>query len=676
MATLHTMVVKLIADTGAFVSGMGGAGSTAQGAAGKIDAATLASQRQDLTLQKTAVQLQQQTERLARMTTAAGANSTAVEAQRIKVESLKLAMQELTVKEGAAATSADKATTAITKSGTAASQAEPKFGGLAGTLGRVGGGLAHIATVAGGLAVAGIGAGIAAIAGSTVASANWGDSLDAIGDVLGTTASESAALSVAIRGVGGNTEAITTQLGFMARGLKDTKGEAGPTGKAIAALGVAVTDANGNMKPTMQLLADVSTAIDAMPDGLEKTSIMMDVFGKSGKDMSDTIHALAGSGLDDAAAKAKAFGLDLGESGVANSIAFKRGMADIGMAVQGLAIGLGTQLMPTLLPLIQQFGQWAVGVMPQVGAAISAVVGHIAEFVNGVTTGQGTFGAFGQTIQAVVAWVTANWPTISATIGAVISSVVTFVQTQAIPAFQQIGAAIGVVVAFVQANWPLIAQTIETALTRIKVLWDAVWPVLLPILEATWTSIKGVVEAAIALVVGAVKVAMQLFNGDWEGAWQTAKDAAQGVWNGIVTFFSGIPQTMANIGNSMLEGLRQGIRDNATKVIQAIMQVIQDAVTSVKKFLGIESPSKLMMGIGANMAQGLNIGYSAALRPLSVPGFDAPMSEVGQFAPAAAGQGGRSTSQVNIYLGERVVGEVMVDWLSQRIYQDRQRYGA
>ena len=49
-----------------------------------------------------------------------------------------------------------------------------------------------------------------------------------------------------------------------------------------------------------------------------------------------------------------------------------------------------------------------------------------------------------------------------------------------------------------------------------------------------------------------------------------------------------------------------------------------DAVDNVKKFLGIHSPSKLFMGIGDYMGQGLNIGFEN--------NFDSIIKSAGELA--------------------------------------------
>jgi len=236
-----------------------------------------------------------------------------------------------------------------------------------------------VATVIGGAAAAGVAALGAAMVASIDQTVKWGDQLDSLGDVLGTNADESAALAVAIRGVGGDVDGITGQMAKLVNGLEDGNGKLSTSGKALTDLGIAFKDTNGQLLPATELLTSVADKLAAMPDGLEKTRLMTELFGKSGKDLSDTMNALANGGLDQAAQKAKDFGLAIGEEGVAKSIAFKKGIADVQMMGQGLAVTFGSELLPILTPLLQKFVEFAQKHMPDIKQAIKGVVDFVEQ---------------------------------------------------------------------------------------------------------------------------------------------------------------------------------------------------------------------------------------------------------------------------------------------------------
>ena len=73
-------------------------------------------------------------------------------------------------------------------------------------------------------------------------------------------------------------------------------GGLGKSGQALADLGIDYHDASGNIKSANVLFQEVSDKMGPMEDGLNKTQLMMDIFGKSGKEMGDLLGAAANGG--------------------------------------------------------------------------------------------------------------------------------------------------------------------------------------------------------------------------------------------------------------------------------------------------------------------------------------------------------------------------------------------
>lgn len=98
----------------------------------------------------------------------------------------------------------------------------------------------------------------------------------------------------------------------------------------------------------------------------------------------------------------------------------------------------------------------------------------------------------------------------------------------------------------------------------------------------------------------------------WNGltsAFSGAANWASQRWNDIKNAFSGAWQAFSDIGRNIWNGLKNGIGNIANNM----KNMFAGAVDSVKKFLGIHSPSRLFMGIGDYMSQGMNIGFESNL---------------------------------------------------------------
>jgi hypothetical protein len=679
MGTLRGLVVKLMADSSGFISGLAASTSATasaatqiSGSAGKIGStwaaggaqAAASQQKMALEAAKLNNEIEIQSGKLNNLRARFGETNPQVEKSRLNIIGLKLKLDELNTTEE---TTTKQTKTLGEKLGDLGGVAKTAFTGIA------------AASVIAVTAIAGVGA---AAINSVKQVTEWADSVDAIGDVLGTNASDSAAISVAIRGVGGNVENITTQMAFLSKGLVDADGKLGSTGQLLQKLGINALGADGNLRGATEILTDAATALDAMPDGLQKSTLMMQLFGKSGKDMSDTMHALANGGLESARKKAQAFGLDLGEEGVQSALSFKRGMADLQMMVQGFSVSIGSRLLPVLLPLIQSFVQWAVSVLPRVQTALSDVGQFVSNLAQQAQTGKGVFGVLQTSISSVISWVVANLQQISATIQNVLAGISVVVNTIIVPIVNFVISQFEKVISWVVANWPLISQTFTTVLNAIKSVFDAVIPVLAPLVEGAFTSIKAIVETVINIVLGVIKTAMQILNGDWAGAWQTVQQTVIGIFEGINQFFGGIPAKLLEFGKQMIDGLVLGILSNGDKVIKALRGLIDQAIADVKKILGLgggnASPA---YQAGANVAQNINAGYAAALKPLAAPAFaraNTPAYGAGRGLGAGGSAQDASASKqivIPIYLGGREVERYIVDVVKQTVERERGRYG-
>lgn len=534
-----------------------------------------------------------------------------------------------------------------------------------GIAGKLGAGLATAGKAAAGFAVAGVTAVGTAIIGGITASSEWASKLDGLGDVLGTSADESAALAVAIRGVGGDVDGITGQFAKLATNVFDAKGGLGPAGLAMEKLGIRFQDARGQLLPSYELAKNIADRFAQMPDGLEKTDAMMTLMGKSGQHMSDTLNAMANGGLEAARQKAEALGLAVGDGGVNQSIAMGRAMADLQMVGQGLAVSLGTTLLPVIVPLIQKFAEWAISVMPQVRDIVVRVGEVIGQLVEGVSQGTGPFGELGGIVQTVfktiktvvtdvVAWVTKNWPEIQRVAGAVFAAIDTVIKTVIVPVLEFLGAQFAVIVSWVQENWPLIQRTSEKVFNAIKGVIEVVAPILEQVIGGTFQSIKAIIETVLGVVLGIIKSVMQIIDGDWEGAWNTIKGVVETVWKGIQDFLGGLPAKVLQFGINLIEGLIDGMKRSAGMLLNALSDIVNGAINGVKKTLGINSPSTVFAGFGENMMRGLAQGIDSfgALPTVSVRGVIGGLAD-GVNMPAGAtnsptSRGGVTISQIII----------------------------
>lgn len=89
-------------------------------------------------------------------------------------------------------------------------------------------------------------------------------------------------------------------------------------------------------------------------------------------------------------------------------------------------------------------------------------------------------------------------------------------------------------------------------------------------------------------------------------AMNKARDLVYKIRDGIVSGFSSI----RDAGTSLVQGLWNGIAGGWDWLIGQVRSLANRLVASVKSSLGIHSPSTVFAGIGENLAEGLDVGYT------------------------------------------------------------------
>lgn len=157
----------------------------------------------------------------------------------------------------------------------------------------------------------------------------------------------------------------------------------------------------------------------------------------------------------------------------------------------------------------------------------------------------------------------------------------------------------------------------------------AVWKwafehVTLPIIEHVWPVIKSVIGDALGVIGGLVKIFAGLFSGDWSKMWDGVKQVAKNAAKLLVDLVASLPGAIVS-----------ALADLGVKLLGALVQPFEDAVTKIGGLLG---------GV-PNMIQGAVSGSSAAVTttPLTAAVTAAaqhsptPAAPVAPVAPTAPG---------------------------------------
>lgn len=93
-----------------------------------------------------------------------------------------------------------------------------------------------------------------------------------------------------------------------------------------------------------------------------------------------------------------------------------------------------------------------------------------------------------------------------------------------------------------------------------------------------------------------------------EAKWTAVKEAVKGAVDKAKGAVANAGSKLLQAGKDLIQGFINGIASKAWAVISKATEVVGGAVTAVKNFLGINSPSRVFMEIGKYTAQGMSIG--------------------------------------------------------------------
>lgn len=300
-------------------------------------------------------------------------------------------------------------------------------------------------------------------------------------------------------------------------------------------------------------------------------------------------------------------------------------LQQIGSVVQSSFAPVGqiitTQLLPALQPFMQALQNLGSAIMPILNAAFQTFMPVLGSLVANLTQIGATImttitpviNNMAAVFNAVLPVLQQQFQTWANSIQGVINAVFPFIQTVISTVMNVINSIISVVLAGVQGNW--------------SGVWNAIGNLVLTV----WNGIKNVVSAGLNAISGVVSSVMGMISATWSGVWNSVKGFVSNAWDGItnavrngvnsvgnavsgvkgkiIGAFSGAGSWLVSAGQNILQGLTNGIKGAIGAVLNTIRGVAQKVVDTVKKVLGIHSPSRVFRDeVGKMIPAGLGIG--------------------------------------------------------------------
>ena len=371
-------------------------------------------------------------------------------------------------------------------------------------LNKVGSAAQDVANKTKGLSAAATGL-LGAVGGLALKSAAAADELNTLSKQTGISTDDLQKMQYASELVDVSVESMTGAMTKMKAGMAS-----GDFGKAaFETLGVAVRDANGELRDSNVVFYEVLTALSQIPNETERDTLAMDIFGKSADQLAGIIDD-GGAALQQYGAEAENLGLILdtetlqGLNDVNDTIDKLKAQAGAELAKAGAeALEALTPVLETVIDKLSQLFEWIGNLdesQMQTLLTIAAVVAAISPIAGIIATISGAITAFLQIwpqVQAVAAGIKAF--ALANPLALVVAAVIAL-GAIVVTHWDQIKPILDAILAKVKAVFDKVAAKITEVTNKIKSVFQSVKETVLGIWDAMVAGIKGKVNVIIGLV--------------------------------------------------------------------------------------------------------------------------------------------------------------------------------
>jgi len=204
----------------------------------------------------------------------------------------------------------------------------------------------------GALSVAAVVTGLTAI---TKAAIDQGDALNKMSQKTGIAVEDLGKLQYAADLSGVSAEALQKGLTSLAVGMVEAASGAGPMAAEYKKLGISLRNTDGTMKSSLDVLGELADRFQQMPDGVEKTNLAVDIFGKKmGAEMIPLLNSGAAA-LKAMGDDAQSLGLVMSGDLAKKSEEFNDNLTRLSKLSSAAGIQIANALIPSLNALITEY---------------------------------------------------------------------------------------------------------------------------------------------------------------------------------------------------------------------------------------------------------------------------------------------------------------------------------
>lgn len=479
--------------------------------------------------------------------------------------------------------------------------------------------------------------------------ASYGDNIDKMSQKLGMSTEAYQEWDAILQHSGASIDSMQASMKTLA-----TAAETG--NDAFTKLGLSQAEI-ANMSQE-ELFGATITALQNVESETERTYLAGQLLGRGATELG----ALLNTSAEDTEAmrqRVHELGGVMSEDAVKASAQFKDNLQDLQTAVDGVKRGVVGGFLPALSDIMAGFTSLVAGEEDASTQIESGIEAFIEEFTH-----------VGEKVGEIA--------------GTIVPAIVDAIIEQ-LPSIVQMGAdtiltlALGIADTIPQLIPTIVAvmfTIVDTLIDNVDTLIDAAIAIIVALAN-------GIIDALPRLIAKAPQVVVALATALIQNAPKLLKAGAE-IIKQLIKAISDMVGDFIKVGENLLDGLKQGVKNKALALANSVKDAVKGAWEGAKKFLGINSPSKLFMEVGEYVDMGFAKGVSdsadiprrsisdmlAGITSVTVPTM--PVTATAAAAPAVVNTetvssgANNSRNTVVLQVGRTTFGQVVYDSNNQQ----------
>lgn len=185
-----------------------------------------------------------------------------------------------------------------------------------------------------------------------MATADAGDQFHELSQRTGISVEALSGLKYAAELSGSSIEGVATGLKFLGKNMAEATSGTGEVSAAFKSLGVNVKDTTGKLRPTNDVLLELSDKFRNMEDGSNKVAVAMKIFGRSATEIIPLLNE-GSAGISKMTAEAERMGMTFTTEGAAAADEFNDNLTKMKGNITGITRMIGNDLIPIINKLFE-----------------------------------------------------------------------------------------------------------------------------------------------------------------------------------------------------------------------------------------------------------------------------------------------------------------------------------